>query len=194
MLLVGFMILQGLVTFLYYQRLVEYDISWLLFVPFVAAGICGSISGALISMRIEIKTGASVDAHVTAPEAPKPVLWPIAVLFPLVLIEFLFMPQIVLSLLAVYGLAVAMRFSFMLVSRARNRDNILYHALASIFSNGIWFLTFKQLYDVGLELPFLVPYIVGVASGSLLAYNVSIWIERRIKAVADAPAKKVAAN
>ena len=34
---------------------------------------------------------------------------------------------------------ISQNFSFVLVSRARNSNSILYHGVASLFSNGIWF-------------------------------------------------------
>lgn len=183
--ILGSVLFNGVIQFVILQRLVSYDMDWSLLVPYAVGSVSGSISGALISMRIEHRIGASTDAHVRAAKAPQLVLWPIGALFLFVLIESLLIRQIAFLLLTIYGLALAQNFSFMLVSRARNRNNILYHALASVFSNGVWFLTFRELYVTGLEWSFVVPYMGGVASGSLLAYNVSIWIERRIGAVAD---------
>jgi len=205
----GFAILTGVVKFLTYQRLVAYEIGWSLFVPYTVGGVSGSISGMLTSIQLERRTSASTDVDVPEDEASRVVsgglwkrrlvetvlllkeVWPIIVFLVFALILALawtlIHPEITASLLRVYGLAIAQSFSFLLVSRARNRNVILYIALASVFSNGVWFLTFRELYVAGLELPFLVPYTIGLVSGSLLAYISSVWIERQIKAVADTP-------
>jgi len=44
-------------------------------------------------------------------------------------------------------LLVLQNASFTLVSRARNSDSLFYHALASIPSNGVWFLSQFILID-----------------------------------------------
>lgn len=188
MFLLGSVLFNGAVQFLIFQRIVAYKMDWSLFIPYAAGGVSGSVSGALASMRIEKRIGATVDAHVRATEGPKLAAWSLMAPFAfavIILIESLVLRGIVFSLFAIYGLALAQNFSFMLVSRARNRNKVSYHALASIFSNGVWFLTFRELYVTGLDWPFLVPYMAGLASGSLLALNVSTWIERKIGAVAD---------
>lgn len=190
MFLLGSVLFNGVTQFLIFQRIVAYEMDWPLFIPYAVGGISGSITGALASMQIEKRIGATADAHVRATERPKQATWPIAAFLTfglIVLVESFVIRGIVLSLFTIFGLALAQNFSFMLVSRARNRNKVSYHALTSIFSNGVWFLTFRQLYVAGLDWPFLIPYILGVASGSLLAYSISIMIERKIGAVADAP-------
>lgn len=178
-------LLNGVVQFFIYQRLVAYKMDWLLFLPYAAGSIAGSVSGAFASMKIEKKIGASPDAHARGGEGPRLVALPIALVSFFVLIECLILQDIQLPLLTLYGLAVAQNFSFMVVSRARNRNRILYHAVASVFSNAIWFVTFRELYVTGLTWPFLVPYVAGLASGSLLALHVATWIEQKIGAVSD---------
>jgi hypothetical protein len=37
------------------------------------------------------------------------------------------------------ALLIVQNFSFVLVSRARNSGSLGYHAIASVFSNGVWF-------------------------------------------------------
>lgn len=39
------------------------------------------------------------------------------------------------------------QFSFVVVSRARNSNNLWYGGIASVFSNGIWFLQYLFLTD-----------------------------------------------
>ena len=69
-----------------------------------------------------------------------------------------------------------------MVSRSRNRDNMTYHAICSVFSNGIWFLTMRELVLADLTLWLIVPYIVGTVSGSIFGAKVSMRIEKLIGA------------
>ena len=80
-------------------------------------------------------------------------------------------------------LAFVQNISFTMVSRSRNRSNMTYHAICSVFSNGIWFLTMHQLVVADLSFWLLIPYIVGTVSGSLLGATVSMKIEKAIGAV-----------
>lgn len=38
--------------------------------------------------------------------------------------------------------------SFTMVSRARNSGSDLYHGIAAVFSNGIWFITFAFTFEI----------------------------------------------
>lgn len=82
-------------------------------------------------------------------------------------------------------LAFFQNVAFTLVSRARNRDNFTYHAVMAVFSNGIFYLTFKLLLvnEMGLDmLPF---YLVGTVTGSLFGAKLALKIEEAIGALAD---------
>ena len=80
--------------------------------------------------------------------------------------------------LIIMALAFIQTVSFSLVSRARNRDHMGYHATASVLSNGIWFLTFHQLVVADMSFMLFIPYLIGTVSGSLYGAGVSIKIER----------------
>jgi hypothetical protein len=58
-----------------------------------------------------------------------------------------------------------------------------YHAICSVFSNGIWFLTMHELVTADLTYWLLLPYIIGTVSGSIFGAKVSIAIEKVIGAV-----------
>lgn len=81
------------------------------------------------------------------------------------------------------ALAFVQTTSFSLVSRARNRDHMGYHAVASVASNLVWFATFRQLalvHEFGWE---AAPwYIVGTVLGSLFGAKASMFIEKLIGA------------
>jgi hypothetical protein len=87
-----------------------------------------------------------------------------------------------MSWLLVLVLAYIQNIAFALVSRARNRDSYTYHAVCSVLSNGIWFLTMKQLVVSDLSLMLLLPYVVGTVAGSMTGQHVSIKIEKLIGA------------
>jgi len=83
---------------------------------------------------------------------------------------------------AIVLLAFIQNVSFTMVSRSRNRDNMTYHAVCSVFSNGCWFLTMRELVLADLTLWLFFPYVVGTVAGSLFGAAVSIKIEKAIGA------------
>jgi uncharacterized membrane protein YfcA len=91
------------------------------------------------------------------------------------------MKQVLIILL----LAFAQNISFSIVSRSRNRSSFTYHMIASVFSNGIWFLTFRQLVLGEMNWLLFVPYTIGTVLGSLSGAKLSMWIEAKIGAVSD---------
>lgn len=90
-----------------------------------------------------------------------------------------------MSYLFILFLAFIQTVSFSLVSRARNRSSMTYHAVASVLSNGIWFLTMRELVVAEMSVGLLVPYVIGTVTGSLFGARVSMWIEAKIGATAD---------
>lgn len=90
-----------------------------------------------------------------------------------------------LNCLYILFLAFAQNTSFSVVSRSRNRDNITYHIIASVFSNGIWFLTFRELVTKDMNFILFLPYTLGTVSGSVCGVRVSMWIERLLGAASD---------
>ena len=66
--------------------------------------------------------------------------------------------------------------SFTLVSRARNSDSILFHLLASIASNGIWFIVVnmvvnKNVNTVALGVTYTTAAVIGSISMHWLSMN-----------------------
>lgn len=78
--------------------------------------------------------------------------------------------------------------AFTWVSRARNSGSLAYHAVASVFSNGIFFFTnFYLIYtvsksadtDVWTALGLAAVYICGTVTGSVTMHYVSMrWLEK----------------
>jgi hypothetical protein len=92
------------------------------------------------------------------------------------------------------GLLIAQNFAFTFVSRARNSGSLKRHLIASIFSNGIWFVS--QLFATSAFLGILtgkfgpklavgaaVFYTVFTLSGSLLAHHFALKTEKGKSAV-----------
>jgi len=89
------------------------------------------------------------------------------------------------TLLWIFCLAFVQNISFTIVSRSRNRDNKKFHIIAAIFSNGIWFLTFRELILADWELLLFLPYVCGTVIGSTFGMSVSMFIEKLLGATAD---------
>lgn len=84
--------------------------------------------------------------------------------------------------LTILLLAFTQNIAFTMVSRSRNRDNMTYHATCSVFSNGLFFLTMRELVVADLTLWLICPYIIGTVSGSIFGAKTSIKIEQMIGA------------
>ena len=87
-----------------------------------------------------------------------------------------------MSWLALMVLAFFQTVAFAMVSRARNRDNMWYHATASIASNGIWFACMGILVVANFTWLMFIPYLIGTVSGSLFGAKVSMKIEKALGA------------
>lgn len=79
-------------------------------------------------------------------------------------------------------LAFIQNVSFTMVSRSRNRDNMTYHMVCSVFSNGLWFATMHYLVATELNWVMAIPYIIGTVAGSMFGAKVSMKIEKLIDA------------
>jgi len=87
-----------------------------------------------------------------------------------------------MSALIILLLAFVQNISFSMVSRSRNRDNMTYHAVCSVFSNGIWFATMHHLVVTDLSWWLLAPYVIGTVVGSITGAKISMRIEKLIGA------------
>ena len=89
-----------------------------------------------------------------------------------------------MAALTILALAFIQNISFTLVSRSRNRDNKKYHLICSLFSNGIWFLTFRELVTRDMTLTLFT------MTGSVYGMTISMWVERILGAQSDSHIKK----
>lgn len=92
--------------------------------------------------------------------------------------------------LKIFGLAVIQNTSFSMVSRSRNRDNMRYHIIASVFSNTLWLMTLRELVLADLEIWLAAPYVLGTVIGSVMGAKISMRIERAFGISADGHLKK----
>ncbi len=95
-----------------------------------------------------------------------------------------------LAMLTIMSLAFVQNISFTIVSRSRNRDNKRYHMIAAVFSNGIWFMTFRELVRGEMNWVLFIPYVIGTVLGSTFGMSVSMFIEKILGASADNHLKK----
>jgi len=87
--------------------------------------------------------------------------------------------------LTILVLAYVQNISFSIVSRSRNRDNTKYHLVASLFSNTIWFLTFRELIKADMDFSLFIPYVAGTMVGSVTGAKISMKIEKWLGASSD---------
>lgn len=85
-------------------------------------------------------------------------------------------------ILTILVLAFSQNVAFSMVSRSRNRDHMTYHAVCSVFSNGIWFATMHYLVAADLTFWLAIPYIIGTVAGSIFGAKASMKIEKLIGA------------
>lgn len=64
-------------------------------------------------------------------------------------------------------LVIIQNASFTLVSRARNSNSLIYHAVGSVTSNLVWLLVIKNVVQNFDRLDLMITYIVGGVIGSL---------------------------
>jgi hypothetical protein len=78
------------------------------------------------------------------------------------------------QILIMLGLTILQNASFTLVSRARNSDNLAYHTIASVLSNGIWLLVIRHVITSFDNWILMVTYIVGTVIGSISMHYVAM--------------------
>ena len=83
-----------------------------------------------------------------------------------------------MSILTVMVLGFLQNVCFSLVSRSRNRDNMIYHGICAVMSNAFWFLTMRELVLAELTFWLIIPYIIGTVAGSIFGAKVSMRIEK----------------
>lgn len=92
-----------------------------------------------------------------------------------------------MNLIAWFFILVVQNAAFTWVSRARNSGSYGYHAIAAVFSNGVWFASQLILIgfvarpgmDAGDALRLGSVYVAGTVTGSVLMHWISVnYLER----------------
>lgn len=96
-----------------------------------------------------------------------------------------------MEFLVVLSLAFASSLSFTMVSRSRNRSHFVYHMIASVGSNTLWFFTFRQLVMQNMTAALVMPFVAGTTFGSLAGAWVSMKVERWLGAASDSHLEKI---
>lgn len=73
-----------------------------------------------------------------------------------------------------FALVVLQNASFTLVSRARNSQSLMYNAVASVFSNGIWLLVISKVVQNFDSPKMMMAYLVGSVVGSVAMHYISM--------------------
>lgn len=179
-------LLKSLAWYLLFQSLSLRGMALELFIPYCFGSILGGISGQKISAFVEKKIGATANAHLIA-DIHWTQLVPWKLVGALVLLTggtvILFGGSEILLMLAI--LSGAQQLAFSMVSRARQRNNVLYHTVSSIFSNAVWFLTFRQLQVEQWTTDLYLPYALGGTAGSVTGVGVSMGIEKALHIRSD---------
>lgn len=176
-------VVDGVLWYFMWKELVMAKLSFDLFPPYLFGSVLGGMTGQKISMSIEKMLGTTADSHLERKDSVSPLV-PAAVLFATGL-AFAFVTGTFEAAYLLMILAVSQNISFALVSRARSRNNFAYHAIASIFSNGVWYLTFRYLTREQMPLILLTPYVALTITGSLIGVTVSMAIEKWLHITSD---------
>lgn len=87
----------------------------------------------------------------------------------------------ILAIFIMMLMAFCQSVSFSIVSRSRNRNSKMYHFIASVFSNAVWFMTLRYLAVANhMDWVLFIPYTIGTVSGSVTGQTISMWIEKKL--------------
>ena len=79
-----------------------------------------------------------------------------------------------MEILKMFALVVLQNASFTLVSRARNSNSLMYNAVASVFSNGIWLLVMSKMVQNFDSPKMMIAYLIGSVVGSVMMHYISM--------------------
>ncbi len=187
----GFVLVHATAGFFTYQILVTAN-NWVLFTPYLIGSVLGSLIGAEWGKRFGGFIKAQWDAHSIPPDKmPTPHLQGIVCAALLIPQVWYFGMSEWFAEVLILGAALLQTSAFTVVSRARQRNHELYLEWASVFSNGVWFITLNILVVHHLALYLWIPYLVGTGIGSLWGQAFAMRLEAEIGATMDAkPAKE----
>ncbi|MDP1689653.1 MAG: hypothetical protein Q8L52_00370 [bacterium] len=178
----GFVLVHATAGFVTYQFLVEVN-NWALFTPYLIGSVLGSLIGAEWGKRFGSFIKAQWDVHSVPPDKmPTPHLQGVVCAALLIPHVWYFGMSEWFSEVLMLGAALLQTSAFTVVSRARQRNHEIYLEWASVFSNGIWFITLNILVVHHLAWHLWIPYLVGTGIGSLWGQAFAMRLEAEIGA------------
>lgn len=155
------------------------------FPQYCFGSVLGGLIGQDVSLRIERLIGASADDHLKSKAKHfMPITTLATILLAMIATSFLaHEPRLALYLALLSGVQ---QLVFTIVSRSRNRGHMGYHMIASILSNGVWFLTFRQANLEHWSPDLYLPFTLGGIAGSVGGAEISMQIERKLGISSDA--------
>jgi uncharacterized membrane protein YfcA len=79
-----------------------------------------------------------------------------------------------ISYIILFLATIVQNLSFTVVSRARNSNSKLFHGLAAVASNGMWFIVANSVIAKPDSVPLGITYTAGAVVGSLLGHELSM--------------------
>jgi len=173
-------------AFLKLAIMFNYQMDWILFWPMTTGAVIGSVVGQYGARSVSDYINARFDSHVYGDKKiDLPLLqvsvFSLGMVVHLVIFGLVNWWNILLLLLCTFGQSI----SFVIVSRARQRNHDGYLVWSSAFSNCLWYLTMNQLALKSITPDKATPYLVGSTVGSLTGQNVAMHIEKRVNALMD---------
>lgn len=173
----------GVLWYFMWKELVLSKMSYVLLPPYMLGNIVGGVLGQKSSMAIGKRIKASADGHLKGEGNTATI--PALVMLSFGILFFVFTKGSIAGPAIMFALAAVQSVSFSLVSRSRNRNNTIYHAIASIFSNGIWYFVFRHIVRGDMQTAYAPAFVFGSAFGSLLGVGASMKIEKALGATSD---------
>lgn len=79
-----------------------------------------------------------------------------------------------MSYIILFFVTILQNASFTLVSRARNSKSMIFHGLAAIASNGIWFIVVNRVVNKDNMVQTGIVYTIAATTGSILMHYFSM--------------------
>lgn len=183
-------VLSWIVWFLTFGYLVKNNMSFALFVPYTVATVLGSITGAGVSIRIERFFNFKPDENIQISTDFTGVRlfikdWWLLITF--LLLSYFFVPSDLEWTMFVFGALVygSQSMTYIVSSRASNRNNMIYHLCARLINGGITFLTYKYFVMFNAAPEIFAPILIGATLGNVFGQKIGIMIESKIGAMMD---------
>ncbi len=186
----GAVMLQSSADFFVYRTMFGGHMEWSFFAPYATSSAIGSIVGTGASKRFGEYIKTSCDGHVLQKTEVRFPLTQISIALLLWAFQFFsFGVTNMWSEVALFCIAIALNCAAAVMNRARQRSNLDFIAWSSVFSSGMSFTTIGILTGGNLAPHLILPYISGMAIGSLSGQMFAMKIEQMVGALMQVPHK-----